>query len=248
MKKLIISILTIALPIVAAQAQPSAADADALARDGKYAEAADAYEAVLNTGMESADLYYNLGYSYFKQGMLGKAILNFERCQRLNPSDPDVTANLAQAYALTDKMQEIEPLFVSELWNGFCDSLSSDGWAVVFVILFFLVMAGLGCFFFVDSVTMRKAGFFSAAVLTLFAIMSLSISLRKRADILNSNEAIIMVSSATLATSPDKNGTEMAVLHEGTKVIIVDELGEWIEVKLKDGNVGWLLLSNVEKI
>ena len=78
--------------------------------------------------------------------------------------------------------------------------------------------------------------------------MSLSISLRKRADILNSNEAIIMVSSATLATSPDKNGTEMAVLHEGTKVIIVDELGEWIEVKLKDGNVGWLLLSNVEKI
>ena len=100
MKKLIISILTIALPIVAAQAQPSAADADALARDGKYAEAADAYEAVLNTGMESADLYYNLGYSYFKQGMLGKAILNFERCQRLNPSDPDVTANLAHTYDL----------------------------------------------------------------------------------------------------------------------------------------------------
>lgn len=247
MKRFIISILTVVLSLVA-YAEPSAADADALARDGKYAEAADAYEAILNGGQESAGLYYNLGYSYFKQGMLGRAILNFERCQRLNPSDPDVEANLALAYALTDKMQEIEPLFITKLWRGLCDALSSDGWAVVFVVLFFLIIAGLCCFFFVNSVALRKVGFFSAAVLAIFAIVALSISLQKRADVLNSDEAIIMVSSATLATSPDKNGSEMAVLHEGTKVVIIDQLGEWVEVKLKDGNVGWLLLSSVEKI
>ncbi len=229
-------------------AAPTADEADALARDGKFAEAADAYEAILADGNESADLYYNLGYSYFKQGMLGKAIINFERSKRLNPSDPDINENLSQAYALTDKLQEVEPMFLSKMWNGFRDSLNSNGWAVVFVILFILTLTGVGFFLFMDSVRLRKVGFFAAAICAILAVVSISISLNKRAEILDSDDAIIMVSSVTLATSPDKNATEMAVLHEGTFVRIIDTLGDWVEVRLKDGNVGWLLLSSVEKI
>ncbi len=229
-------------------ATPSVSDADALARDGKYAEAVDAYEAILADGQESAGLYYNPGYSYFKQGMLGKSILNFERCKRLDPSDADVDANLELAYAQTDKMQVVEPLLVSRLWTQFCNWLSSDGWAVAFLILFFAAMVGVGCFLFLDSVSARKAGFFGAAVVLLLAVGALTISIRKKAEMVSGKDAIIMVSSSTLATSPDKNAMQMAVLHEGTKVTIVDTLGEWVEVKLRDGNVGWLKVADVEKI
>lgn len=233
---------------IVTHAAPSADDADAMARDGKYAEAADAYEAILASGQESAGLYYNLGYSYFKQGLLGKSIINFERCKRLDPSDADVDANLELAYAQTDKMQVVEPLLVSRLWGRFCNWLSSDGWAMAFLALFFVAMVGVGCFLFLDSVAARKAGFFGAAVVLLLAVGALSISLRKRSEVVSGKDAIIMVSSSTLATSPDKNATQMAVLHEGTKVTIVDSLGEWVEVKLRDGNVGWLKAADVEKI
>lgn len=180
--------------------------------------------------------------------MLGKSILNFERCKRLDPSDADVDANLELAYAQTDKMQEVEPLLVNRLWTQFCNWLSSDGWAVAFLTLFFAAMVGVGCFLFLDSVAARKAGFFGAAAVLLLAIGALTISLRKKAEIVSGKDAIIMVSSSTLATSPDKNAMQMAVLHEGTKVTIVDTLGEWVEVKLRDGNVGWLKVADVEKI
>lgn len=236
------------LSVATTFAAPSADEADALARDGKFAEAADAYEAILADGNESADLYYNLGYSYFKQGMLGKAIINFERSKRLNPSDPDVIVNLSQAYALTDKLQEVEPMLISKMWNGFRDSLNYDGWAVVFIVLFVLTLTGAGFFLFMNSVRLRKIGFFAGAIFAILAIVSLSISLNKRAEALDCDDAIIMVSSVTLATSPDKNATEMAVLHEGTPVRIIDTLGDWVEVRLKDGNVGWLILSSIEKI
>lgn len=222
--------------------------ADELAQNGQYAAATQAYEAILQRGQEGASIYYNLGYSYFKQGMLGRAILNFERARRLDPGDEDVRENLRQAYSLTDKMLVVEPNVLEQAWRGVRDALSSDGWAWLFVCLFALSMGGLACFLFLSSVGGRKAGFFGGIVCAVLAVASLTLSLQKRAETLRSAEAIIMSSSVNLSTSPDKNGGQMAVLHEGTHVQIVDELGEWIEVKLDDGNVGWLKAGEVERI
>lgn len=223
-------------------------DIDKLAQDGNYTEAIDAYEAILAAGHESEGLYYNLGYSYFKAGSLGKAILNFERAKRLDPSDPDVAANLELAYSLTDKMETVDVPVIDRVWNSITDAFSSDGWAWMFVLLFFLALAGVAAFLFLDSVALRKAGFFSAIVLMVLAIVSVSVSISKKSEALDSSCAIIMSSSTDLTTSPDKNGVRMTVLHEGTAVTILDELGEWIEVRLRDGNVGWLKTSDVEKI
>ena len=189
-------------------------EAEQLARDGKFNEAVDAYDAVLASGYETADVYYTLDL----------------------------------AYSLTDKMQTVEPFVLDKWWQGVKDSFGSDGWAVLFVTLFFLALCGIGCFLFLDSVAARKIGFFSALLLAIVAVFALSVSLQKRSEIINSDEAIIMSSSVTLQTSPDKNGSQMAVLHEGTYVKIIDTLGEWIEVRLKDGNIGWLKANEVEKI
>mgnify|MGYP002625286876 CR=1 FL=1 len=219
-----------------------------LCQEGKFDEAVNTYEAILGEGRESATLYYNLGYAYYKSGQLGKAILNMERAQRLNPTDNDVKANLEQAYSLTDQMQTIEPVFFVRWWHQFTNILNSDGWAVLFIILFVVMLLGIGAFLFADVIALRKVGFFSAIIVFFLAVVSLSISISKRNSVLYSQEAIIMSASVTLTTSPDKNGTEMAVLHEGTHLTIVSELGEWIEVQLKDGNIGWLKKSEVEVI
>lgn len=225
-----------------------AEQADQLAREGKFAEALQAYELLVAQGEVSAALYYNLGYCYFKQGMLGKSILNFERALRLNPADVDTQENLKMAYSLTDKMDVVEPIAIERWWDSFKNSLSSDGWAWLFVLLFALTITGVALFFFHTSVSMRKTGFFSAIFLFVLALFALSFSMQKRSEVLDSEEGIIMASSVTLSTSPDKNGSQMAVLHEGTHVTVIDQLGDWIEVKLVDGNVGWLKVSDVEMI
>lgn len=226
----------------------SADEADKLAHEGNYSDAIDAYEALIAAGNESAGLYYNLGYSYFKSGSLGRAILNFERAKRLDPADPDVEANLQQAYALTDKMESVDVPIVERFWLAIAGAFSSDGWAWLFILFFFLALAGVAAFLFLDSVAMRKTGFFSAIVFFVLAIVSVSLSLESRSETIDCSRAIIMSQSADLSTSPDKNGVCMTVLHEGTDVTIVDTLGDWVEVRLRDGNIGWLRLSDIEKI
>lgn len=205
-------------------------------------------ESVLASGQESVQIYYNLGYSYYKEGELAKAILNFERAHRLAPSDEDIIYNLEQAYAMTDKLQEIETVFFVRWWDALCNTMSSDGWAILFVVVFILMLSGVALFLFSDRVSLRKTGFFSALTLLVVAIFSLSVSIQQRDRIVNSKDAIIMTPSVTLSTAPDNNGSELVVLHAGTKVYIVSRLGEWCEVRLKDGNVGWIKIEHIEII
>ena len=236
------------LSAVCSNAASSAAEADSLARASKYVEAIDAYEAVIADGYESAGVYYNLGFCYYCNGQLGKAVLNMERSRRLDPSNDDVDANLKFLATRTDQLQVVEPVFFQQWWTNLKNAFNSDGWAVVFIILFALSLSGVGCFLFAESVHLRKVGFFSAILLFAVAFFTLSFSLQKRSSLLDGDEAVVMSSSVNMNTSPDKNGSLYAVIHEGTRVTILDSLGEWIEIKLADGNVGWIKLSEVEKI
>lgn len=238
--------------LTAVSASASYADtltvANVLCQDGKFKEATDKYEAVLAAGYENVSVYYNLGYAYYKQGQLARAILNFERAKRLAPADADIQFNLEQAYEMTDKMQVLDPVFFVRWWESLCNALSPDGWAVVFVIVFVLMLAGIAAYLFANGIGLRKTGFFCAIALFFIAIASLSISIRQKNLITDSHSAIIVKSSSTLNTTPDRNGTEMVVLHEGTPVYILSEVGEWFEVRLQDGNVGWIKKTDVEKI
>lgn len=247
MKAIILSILAIFANVAIAQDKMS--EANALCQENKYAEAAEKYEALLAEGKESVSLYYNLGYSYYKQSMIGKAALNFERAKRLAPSDDDINFNLEQIYASTDKMEVLEPVFFVRWSQQIYDFWSSDGWAGIFVMFFVLMLVGIVLFLFADEVVARKAGFFGAIVALLLSIGSLTASINKRNDVLDSKAAIIMSPSVTLCTSPDdKNATQMAVLHEGTYVEIVSRLKDWCEVRLKDGNIGWMKAKDIEMI
>ena len=254
MKRLIIIISAIILASTQVKAATESALADTLAHanqlamDGNNIDAIESYKYILGEGYESAQIYYNLGYCYYKNGNLGPAILNFERAHRLDPSDEDTIYNLEQAYEMTDKMQKLTPIFFYRWWRSFCTLTDSNGWAVLFIIFFILVLTGAALFLFANSVPMRKAGFFVALISIVLSVGALSISFNQRSEVIDSQSAIIMSSSVTLSTSPDKNGTQMAILHEGTHVFIISTLGEWCEVRLDDGNVGWIKSKEIEKI
>ncbi|MDO4461015.1 MAG: tetratricopeptide repeat protein [Bacteroidia bacterium] len=228
--------------------QDSLANANSYAQNGLNAQAIDTYEYIISQGYTNSSVYYNLGYVYYKQGNLGRAILNMERAKKLNPNDPDVLYNLDHAYALTDQMQVVEPVFFEAWWDSFKSILSPDGWAWAFAIVFILMLGGIAAFLFANSISARKIGFFGALACALLCIITFSIALNKRGEITDSTEGIILSSSVTLTTSPDKNGSEMAVLHEGTHIEIISILNDWAEVRLKDGNVGWLKITDFEKI
>lgn len=238
----------LALP-VAARPQTDLAQANRLAIDGSYAEAIEKYESILADGSENATLYYNLGYAYYKTGHLSKAIVNLERAKILNPNDEDIQYNLEVAYSQTvDKIDELRPVFFVR-WISAAEHLfSSDTWAVAFLAALFLFFACFFAFLFAKRLVYRKIGFFAGLFMMLVSCLSFAFSATLRSERIDRDAAIIFAPSVTLTTSPDDNGTELVVLHEGTKVRILSRIGEWCEVRLADGNVGWIKDSYIEII
>ena len=242
--------LVLALPLMTAQASDNRmVEANMLNGNGEYAKAIDKYEQILKTGVESPSLYFNLGYAHYKSGSLAPAILNFERARLLAPNDLDINYNLGLAYSQTvDKIDVVGDVFFVRWINGIKNKGTSNSWAIWFLISFALMIACAGFYFFGQYPFMRKIGFYIGVGLLFFCCVTLSFSMSQKSKLTNRNTAIVFSSVVTVTSSPDERGTELVVLHEGTKVSIVSRLGEWCEIELSDGNVGWLKMNAVEVI
>lgn len=224
-----------------------ASEANDLYAAGNYAEAAAMYQQML-TEQPSAVVYYNLGNAYFKQGELSQAILAYERSLRLDPSNKDTRYNLRFAESrITDNITDNRAFFLSTFLTNVRNLMREQTWMWISLITFVVFIATLLLFLLSVEPVVRKTGF-SIAVITLvlsvFALIAAQ-SLHQR-DTLR-EEAIITQGIVNAKASPDKSGTELFTLHEGTKVRITETLGEWCNVSV--GNYqGWILLSNLERI
>jgi len=244
---LIISLIL--LPLRLSAADERFEKGNAYYSEGNFQEAVDAYEEILKTGMESSELYYNLGNAYYRSGYLPAAILNFERALLLAPHDIDIRYNLELAYSQTaDKIDKVEEFFLSRWFASLRSSADSDNWAIISVILFVLSLTGLFIYFFSQTTAIRKISFFMAILLITGSIVTFAFSHDQKQRLINRDRAIIFAPSVTVRSSPDRSGTEIFVLHEGTRVKILQTLGEWYQVELDDGNSGWIQTGNVEVI
>lgn len=214
-----------------------------------YAAAVEGYERLLAEGYESDALYLNLGNAYFKRGMNGKAILNYHRALRLDPGDEDARYNLSIADARVQDRIESVPVFFLRRWFASLGGLGgSNAWAVASLVFFALVLVGAGAYLLLESIVWRKIGFFgSVASLALF-VLSTVYAAAGRSERLDPSEAIVMRTSASVKSSPDGDSKDIFVLHEGTKVGIVGALGDWREIRIADGNKGWIAASAIETI
>lgn len=245
MRKIFLLLLAIGCwPLTFAQTTFDAANA--AYADGRYDEAAELYQAMLDE-QPDAVLYYNLGNARFKQGELAQAILNYERALRLKPNYKDAQYNLQFAQSkITDNIVE-QDFFLSSWMRTVRNSLSEYTWFVLSVSLFILALIGLLLFLLGREPWLRKTAFHVAWIALLFSLVSglNAASLHKR-DTLR-NEAIITQGVVNAKSSPDRSGTDLFTVHEGTKVTIRETIGEWSNVSVGQ-NVGWIRTTCLERI
>lgn len=215
----------------------------------KYADAAEVYDGLLKQGVESAALYYNLGNCYFKLGENTRAILNYERSLLLDPSDGKVRYNLKMAQnAVVDKIEVLPELFLVRWTKAVITSFSADQWGYWSVGLFilFLIMAAL--FFYSPSVGVKKTGFIVGIAALCLTVATVFFAVHQDRRISSREYAVIVTPSVTVKGAPDESGTSLFLVHEGLKVRIVGELGNWYNIRLADGNEGWVVKADLERI
>lgn len=218
--------------------------------DGRWADAVADYELISGMGLESASLYCNTGDAYFKDGNVPMAILYYERALKLDPSYEDARYNLELMNAMIQDRIEPVPEFVLKAWfRDLCYIMDSDSWAVCFIVLLAFTLALVLVFLLAPAPGGRRAGFFTGIVTLMLAAMSLSFSVWQRNEYTDAAKAIVMRPVTSVKSSPAAGAsTDLFILHEGTKVKIIDEVGSWNNIELADGRQGWIPSTDIERI
>jgi len=215
-----------------------------------FQTAAGLYEQLLKANGESATVYYNLGNCYYKLNKVAPSILNYERALLLEPGDNDIRFNLEIAKLKTvDKIEPVESFFLTEWFRSIQNLLSTDAWSKFSITCFILMLIGLFFFFFSRRVFIKKLGFFIALGLLVGVVLGNSFAYNQKNKLTQRNEAIILTPTITIKSSPDNSGTDLFILHEGTKIKLKNnKLDDWNEIVTADGNVGWIKSSEFEVI
>ena len=217
--------------------------------ENKFEDAILKYESIIDSGLESSEIYYNLGNAYFKTNNIAKAIVNYERALLLDPKDEDVQYNLELANTyIVDKIESIPPFFLKVWLNNFSLIMQSNNWAIISIASFILFLLLLLIYLFTKKIIIKKISFWFGIVILIISISAFGFSNRNKNILTKNNTAIIMAPSITAKSTPDNSGTDLFVVHEGTKVEVTDQIGEWVEIKLSDGNKGWIVAYQLEKV
>lgn len=217
---------------------------------GQWDIALQNYSSISAAGLESPELYCNTGDAYFKLEDYPRAILYYERALKLDPSYSDARYNLGIASQQIQDRIDVVPEFLLKSWaRDVCYVLDSDTWAVFSVVFLAVFLAMLLMFLLSGRIAARRTGFFTAIVFVLFSGLSLWFSLWQKSDYQRADSAIVMRPVSSVKSSPSSEAsTDLFILHEGTKVMILDEVGGWRNISLADGRQGWMLSEDMEII
>ena len=256
MKQLIITIIitVLALPLMASNANIERAHQ--AYKQELYNEALKLYlQEAENTGVSSA-LYCNIGDTYYRLKDNVHAVLYYERALLLDPSNSDARFNLEFVRGKMQLPDDAGDSWFSNWIDQIVSRLSSNTWAIIAIITFLLFLAGVAAYLFLDSVTMRKIGFFGGAVMIVASILANLAAFHVYHKATGGNGAIVMPETVTLSTAPreprDKE-EEAFQLQQGTRVEIVDSIadktqGKWLQVSTAGGHKAWINAKDVEVI
>ncbi|MBR2501126.1 MAG: tetratricopeptide repeat protein [Rikenellaceae bacterium] len=217
--------------------------------NANYPRAIELYHSIEDQGLASAKLYYNMGNAYFKTDDMGHAILYYNKALRLSPGDQDIRYNLDVANSYTkDRIQVVPELFLTRWIRSVRQTISGNAWAVLSLVFFAVMLVAVMAYMLVHSLLFRKIGFFATIVSLLLFVITTSFAVTERRHATSPTEAIVMRASVSVKAAPEKNSTDMFVLHEGTKVRVGNSVEGWIEVTIADGNKGWLEERTIEMI
>ncbi len=207
------------------------------------------YEELLKNNQVSTEVYYNLGNSYFKAGNFAKAILNYERAKKLEPEDEDANFNLKIAsLKVVDKIETVPEIFYKRWINRLSTILPANTFSILLIIMVWLLFISAALYVAGHAVAVRKISFVSILLFLVLTIATGILASRSHQIASVDKQGIIMTSSVYIKSSPDDKGNDLFILHEGTKVEVLDELNNWRKIRIANGGIGWMRMDEMEII
>jgi tetratricopeptide (TPR) repeat protein len=207
------------------------------------------YEQLIKNKSVSEEVFYNLGNSYFKSGNFAKAILNYERAKKLDPDDEDINFNLKIAsLKVVDKIESVPEIFYKKWINQFSLLFPPNIFSVILIIMVWLFFASAIGYVVVHSIWGKKISFVLLILFLFLTGISAVMAVRSHAIAHIDQQSIIMSASVYVKSSPDEKGNDLFILHEGTKVDVLDQLNNWKKIRIANGSIGWMKSDEMEII
>jgi tetratricopeptide (TPR) repeat protein len=238
---LIIGLIAGMTPLKASETDSTFVRAGRFYRQNHFTEAMEQYRMLIDSGWASATLFYNMGNACFKNHDIKSAILYYERAKRLAPGAEDIEQNLQLSRSLIfDKVEAMPELFLITWGKNLRDLCSERLWSWLSIGCFLLTLIATLGFLFLHKLTFKRITFSAGVLFLLLSVSAFTLGYLQKANVEREDEAIVFASSVTVKSSPDNSGNNLFVLHEGIKVQITDQIGEWCEIRIADGNRGWM--------
>lgn len=223
--------------------------ANQLYTEEKYQESISAYEEILESGQHSVELYYNLGNAYYKLNKIAPAIYNYEKALLLEPNNADVKNNLKFAKnMMIDSFTEVPKVGFSNWLSGFTSVYHYDIWANIAIGFSFLVLLSFIGFYFISRIVLKRTFFGLALFFLVCSVLSVMIASFEKNQNQNYNPAIVFSESVIVRAEPNPSSANAALMHEGTKVYILESLDNYYKVELPNGVKGWVLQTTVKPL
>lgn len=247
-----ISIILILFLCCLAFAQTDASEklkeAERLLKEDKIADAVSLYEDIVSEGYTSEDVYYNLGTAYTSLAKPGKAVLYLKKALKSNPLHSEAKHNLAIARNTVDvEILAIPEFFLLRYWRSFANIVSSGLWAVLGLLSLIAAAVAFYYWLFGTSMEQKKKAFYGLLVGTLFFLLSFAAGWSKYQEETTQKYAVIMEPSA-LFEGPDDRSEELIQLSPGVECVILDQIGAYLKLKLRDQEIGWINAEKVERV
>ena len=217
--------------------------------EGEYTVAITDYEKILEKGEHSAELYYNLGNAHYKLNQIAPSIYYFEKALLLKPNDPEIKKNLAYANNMTlDAIDTMPEMGFSKFYNAVVQWLSFDQWAYVGVAGMLLFVLLYIAFYFFHYSTRKRIAFILSLVGLLVSIFAVTMAFLNYSDFNKNQPAIVFDNEIAVRSEPNERGEGVFILHEGTKVNVLESLNGFEKIRIADGKTGWLPKDSIKML
>ncbi|WP_425076239.1 SH3 domain-containing protein [Psychroserpens sp. S379A] len=247
MKKVIYILTFFLSTYVLAQNKQLFDEANTLYNDANYTEALEKYKSILESGEHSAELYFNIANAHYKLNHIAPSIYYYEKALLLKPNDKDIKNNIAFARNMTvDAIDTVPEVGISKFVKNITNMMSFDAWAklaVGFVVLFVILLV---TYYFTYSTSKKRFSFVTGSLSLLLSFVALGFAFHKFELVKNDQPAIVFAQESKIKSEPNLRSSEAFVLHEGTKVQVLDTVSNWKKIKLSDGKTGWIMNDDIK--
>ncbi|MBT8186054.1 MAG: tetratricopeptide repeat protein [Croceitalea sp.] len=215
--------------------------------DGRYEKALEFYEQILTNGQHSSELYFNMGNAFYKLNQIGPSVYYYEKALLLSPNDSEIINNLGYAKNMRlDAIEEMPETAFAKFYGAVVNYLSFEQWSYLAVALMMVFVLGYIVYYLMRLALQKRIAFVVSILSLLLSVAALVLAYLQYEDYKSNNPAIVFAREIAVTAEPNNRSERVFSLHEGTKVNVVDELGDWNKIRIADGQTGWLPSNNIK--